>query len=71
MQMSTLAIFLSRLGGVQAFGFIGLFAGPVILTMAFVMLKILKEESRAWQQPDTPASEAPVQPPVEAEGQEG
>lgn len=49
-EMSTLAIFLSLLGGVQAFGFMGLFAGPVILTMAFVMLKILNEERLAWQQ---------------------
>ncbi|MBA3974369.1 MAG: hypothetical protein C0504_09155 [Candidatus Solibacter sp.] len=70
MQMSTLAIFLSLMGGVQAFGFMGLFAGPVILTMAFVMLKILNEERLSWQQPDTPACEAPVQPPAEAEDQE-
>ncbi len=49
MQMNTLAIFLSLMGGVHAFGFIGLFAGPVILTMAFVILRILNEERLAWQ----------------------
>ncbi len=49
MEMNTLAIFLSLMGGVQAFGFIGLFAGPVILTMAFVILRILNEERLAWQ----------------------
>jgi predicted PurR-regulated permease PerM len=70
MQMSTLAIFLSLLGGVNAFGFIGLFAGPVILTMAFVMLKMLNEERMAWQRPGTPDCEEPLQPPAEAEGEE-
>jgi predicted PurR-regulated permease PerM len=49
MEMNTLAIFLSLMGGVQAFGFIGLFAGPVILTMAFVILRILNEERLLWQ----------------------
>lgn len=52
-EMNTLAIFLSLMGGVQAFGFIGLFAGPVILTMTFVMLRMLNEERLAWQKAGT------------------
>lgn len=58
MEMNTLAIFLSVMGGVQAFGFIGLFAGPVILTMAFVILRIINEERIAWQAGDASESEA-------------
>lgn len=48
-QLSTLAIFLALMGGVQVFGFIGLFAGPVIFTAAQVVLKILHEELREWE----------------------
>jgi predicted PurR-regulated permease PerM len=65
-EMNTLAIFLSLMGGVQAFGFIGLFAGPVILTMAFVMLRMLNEERLAWQKAGTlepAASPAPAGQP--------
>ena len=63
MEMNTLAIFLSVMGGVQAFGFIGLFVGPVILTMAFVILRILNEERLAWQN-GTPVSLDPGPDPI-------
>lgn len=66
-EMSTLAIFLSLMGGVQAFGFLGLFAGPVILTMAFVMLRILNEERLAWQQPHAPACAESLPPAPDPE----
>jgi len=67
MEMNTLAIFLSVMGGVQAFGFIGLFAGPVILTMAFVILRILNEERLAWQcgSAAIPDSDLKPTPPAE------
>jgi predicted PurR-regulated permease PerM len=65
-EMSTLAIFLSLMGGVQAFGFMGLFAGPVILTMAFVMLKILNEERVAWQRPPCPISATAAGTPADS-----
>lgn len=48
-EMSTLAIFLSLMGGVQVFGLIGLFAGPVIFTTAYVVMKILHEERMEWE----------------------
>lgn len=41
-----LLIFFALLGGVQAFGLIGLFAGPVILAIGQALLDLLKEESR-------------------------
>jgi predicted PurR-regulated permease PerM len=64
MEMNTLVIFLSLMGGVQAFGFIGLFAGPVIATMAFVMLRMLNEERIAWQKGDVFEPEAAPTPPA-------
>lgn len=68
MEMNTLVIFLSLMGGVQAFGFIGLFAGPVIVTMAFVMVRIVNEERLAWQnaESDEAAAGAPPGGTVEA-----
>jgi len=53
LEMNTLAIFVSLMGGVAAFGFVGLFAGPVIFTMAYVMLKMLHEERVAWSGRET------------------
>jgi predicted PurR-regulated permease PerM len=47
--MSTLALFLALMGGVQVFGLIGLFAGPVIFTAAYVVMKILHEERMEWE----------------------
>lgn len=48
-EMSTLALFLALMGGVQVFGLIGLFAGPVIFTAAYVVMKILHEERMQWE----------------------
>jgi predicted PurR-regulated permease PerM len=63
-ELNTMAIFLSLMGGVQAFGFIGLFAGPVIVTMAFVMLRMLNQERIAWQSGDICDPEAVPTPPA-------
>lgn len=49
-QMSTLAVLISLLGGVQAFGLLGLFAGPVILSLTGELFKILFEEITIWRQ---------------------
>ncbi len=43
-QMNTLTVLLSLLGGLQAFGILGLFAGPVIFTVTLELIKILREE---------------------------
>lgn len=61
-QMNTLAIFLALMGGIQAFGFVGLFAGPVILTMASVTLRILHEERLSWQE-SAATRPASIEPP--------
>src|SRR5262249_7511223 len=41
--LSTLMVFFSLLGGVQAFGFMGLFIGPVALSFTIVVLQMLRE----------------------------
>lgn len=55
-QMHTLLIFFAVFGGVNVFGFLGLFIGPVILAVAITLLSLLRDESRAW---DLPRSESP------------
>ena len=44
MPMNGLIIFIALLGGVQAFGLIGIFIGPVILAVTLELLGILREE---------------------------
>jgi predicted PurR-regulated permease PerM len=41
--VSTLAVFFALLGGVQAFGVMGLFIGPVALSFTLVVLQMLRE----------------------------
>jgi predicted PurR-regulated permease PerM len=48
-KLHTLLIFFSLLGGVKAFGLIGLFTGPIIVSVAMALLKILEEERIAWE----------------------
>jgi len=43
-EMNTLVVFFALMGGVQAFGFIGIFAGPVIFSVAISVFRILREE---------------------------
>jgi predicted PurR-regulated permease PerM len=48
-KLHTLLIFFSLLGGVKAFGIIGLFTGPIIVSVAMALLEILEEERVEWQ----------------------
>jgi predicted PurR-regulated permease PerM len=43
-EMNTLVVFFALMGGLQAFGFIGLFAGPVIFSVAIAVFRMLREE---------------------------
>jgi predicted PurR-regulated permease PerM len=64
-QLSTLAIFLALMGGVNAFGFIGLFAGPVIFTVAYVVWTLLYQERMEWEgRTPVAAGEEPGAPTV-------
>jgi predicted PurR-regulated permease PerM len=48
-KMHTLLIFFSVFGGVQVFGFLGLFIGPVILAITMTLLGLLKQEASRWR----------------------
>src|SRR5439155_16812121 len=47
-QMHTLLIFFAVFGGVNVFGFLGLFIGPVILAVTLTLLSMLRDEGRSW-----------------------
>ncbi len=47
MRFHPLYVFFALLGGIQAFGIIGLFAGPVILALAQGLFGLIREEMRA------------------------
>ena len=55
---SGLVIFLGLLGGVSAFGFIGLVVGPIVLVMAASLFTLFSQTDLA-DQPPTPGSERP------------
>jgi predicted PurR-regulated permease PerM len=46
-KLSTLYVFFALLGGLKAFGGLGLFIGPMILAITLALLKFLREEKRA------------------------
>jgi predicted PurR-regulated permease PerM len=48
-KLNALLVFFSLLGGVQAFGIIGLFVGPIIVSVAIALLTILTEERARWE----------------------
>jgi predicted PurR-regulated permease PerM len=43
--MHTLLVFFALLGGVKAFGVMGLFIGPVVLSVTLVVLEMLRDEN--------------------------
>ncbi|MCS6806150.1 MAG: AI-2E family transporter [Acidobacteriota bacterium] len=47
-RLHTLMVFFSLLGGVQAFGLLGLFIGPVVVSIAIALIGMLREETRSW-----------------------
>ena len=59
-KLHTLLVFFSLLGGVRAFGMIGLFIGPIIVSVAMALLEILEEERRDWERSpvETPAGQS-------------
>lgn len=46
-QMNTAVMFFALLGGIDAFGLIGLFAGPIVFSLAIAVVRLLKEHSSA------------------------
>jgi len=60
MHFHPLYVFFALLGGIQAFGVIGLFVGPAVLALATSLLSLVREETHA--QIDKPALVASKQP---------
>lgn len=50
-KMNTFFVLLSLLGGIEAFGILGIFIGPLILSVTAVLLGMLREEIRDWRVP--------------------
>lgn len=48
-KVHTLLVFFALLGGVEAFGIIGVFVGPVILSIALATLGMLRSANFSWQ----------------------
>lgn len=62
--VSTLLVFVGVLGGVSAFGFAGIFLGPVLLTLVAALLQYA-DQSGIGRHP-APPSQPPTPAPVEA-----
>jgi predicted PurR-regulated permease PerM len=46
-RLSTLYVFFALLGGLKTFGGLGVFIGPLILTITVALFRFLREEKRA------------------------
>ncbi len=44
-QMNTAVMFFALLGGIEAFGLVGLFAGPIVFSLAIAVIKLLRQYS--------------------------
>lgn len=59
-RMHGLQTFIALLGGLQAFGMIGLFIGPVVLALTIALIQILREESQMWGTPPSGVDAVPL-----------
>jgi predicted PurR-regulated permease PerM len=57
-KVHTLLVFFALLGGVKLFGIIGIFVGPVILSITLVVLDMLRSVNFSWQ----PSPQSPQRP---------
>jgi predicted PurR-regulated permease PerM len=48
-KVHTLLVFFALLGGVEAFGIVGIFVGPVILSVTLAVLDMLRSTNFSWQ----------------------
>ena len=61
-RLSTLYVFFALLGGLEAFGGLGVFIGPIVLAVTLALLKFLREEERLrnWSRYREPSQLAAV-----------
>jgi predicted PurR-regulated permease PerM len=62
-KVHTLLVFFALLGGVDAFGIIGIFVGPVILSVTLAVLDILRRADFSWHSSPESAHRASVEDP--------
>ncbi len=58
-QISTLPVFLGLMGGISAFGAMGMFLGPVLVALALALLGFAEESLEGAGEPAPPASSPP------------
>jgi predicted PurR-regulated permease PerM len=58
-KLHTLLVFFALLGGVKAFGVMGLFIGPVVLSITLVVLDMLREMNLDYPRPDSRQPSSP------------
>src|SRR6516164_2848627 len=56
-KLSAIYLFFAILGGVKAFGLIGLLLGPVVLSVLLVLVGILRHELKEWTPPSKASHE--------------
>jgi len=61
-KLHTLQIFLGLLGGIHAFGLIGIFLGPTIISVTNALFHIIREENKAWRTASLAGGARPVTP---------
>jgi len=55
----TLAVFIGVIGGLSAFGLVGMFLGPIVIALALTIVKFASETQIASaKQEETPAGDA-------------
>lgn len=59
-KVHTLLVFFALLGGVEAFGIIGIFVGPVVLSVTLAVLDMLKGADFSWQSVPESALSGPI-----------
>lgn len=59
-KVHTLLVFFALLGGVEAFGLIGIFVGPVVLSVTMAVLDMLKSTDFSWQSTPERVQSAPL-----------
>jgi predicted PurR-regulated permease PerM len=59
-KVHTLLVFFALLGGVEAFGIIGIFVGPVVLSVTLAVLDMLKRAGFSWQSSSESAQRIPL-----------
>jgi predicted PurR-regulated permease PerM len=62
-KVHTLLVFFALLGGVEAFGIIGIFVGPVILSVTLAVLDMLRQADFSWHLSPESAHRASLEDP--------